>query len=89
MTNLIDEMPSTVEAEPSLFEDVVKTLQKQSRHGGWVEAMYIGLECGFDRPLAARSVQRHLKNLVKMELAEEERSGKPIIYRWKDWVKLQ
>lgn len=77
-----------VEDELSLFEDVVKSLRWNSEYGAWVPAQRIGLECGFDLSVAARNVQKHLKNLVDMGLAEDERSQKPIVYRWKEWKKI-
>lgn len=80
-TRLIDE-------KTSIFEDVVKSLQENSELGAWIPAQRIGLECGFDRAVASRHVQKHLKNLVNMGLAEEERSDSPIVYRWKKWEKL-
>lgn len=78
------------EVEPSLFEDVVKSVQRHSAYGAWVDSNHIGMECGFDRREAGRKVRSHLKNLVEMGLVEEQRElNKPIIYRWKEWEKAQ
>lgn len=65
-------------------------MQRNSEHGAWINANYVGLECGFDRHEAGRRVRTYLNELVKMGLVEEQRElNKPIIYRWKEWEKLQ
>lgn len=70
-----------------LERDVVKFMRDYTADGGYFDATWIGLNVGFDRPVAARSVKSTLTKLLKKEIIEQDKAQKPIIYRIKQQSK--
>lgn len=66
-----------------LERDVVSFMQSYTADGGYFDATWIGLNVGFDRPVAARNVRSTLTKLLKRGIIEQDKTEKPIIYRIK------